>query len=587
VITVTVHDAVSITTAGLTKMHETEPTKISKTTMTDSKLSTTKDSTTTEEVLPTTAQVPSSTEKLIMSTSVDISTAGEFVETTTTGNAVYTTDGPTTTEEVLSATTQIASSTEELLLSTSVYRSTAAVISRATKTGDTVYTTDGSTTVYEVFSASPQVSSSTDVLLFSTSADSSTAAEISGTTKTGDTVYTTDGSTTADKVLSASPQVASSTDELLFSTSADRSTAAAIYETATRGKTIYTTDVSTTSEEVLPATTQVSSLADELLFPTSVDSSTDGEIATHPTANEAVIDYLNYTSLPPGCFANIDQRCLFSDDPEKFSCSDNEISKLIAVELLVDFSLEIGGFLNEKVSPEITQSNATVIHNAICQNSTEISWIEVIKVFSDNGTAIIIEISPMYTAVSFLQLRTTSFGTSSVQLACHFVNGDAQEFSSIVGGIVSGYTISETQYDCTSFVTIYVIGNSTVPANLTTSSSAMNEYYDLPDNVGLPIEYTIVCIYIVLSYMAAFKAYKLHMLQRTRTDFKTNINLSFVVLFLIWASGNLLYLVLYSAALTDTNFFYIKSVLTLTYFATYSGFILIVHYRYILDFSLL
>jgi hypothetical protein len=233
------------------------------------------------------------------------------------------------------------------------------------------------------------------------------------------------------------------------------------------------------------------------------------------------------------------------------------------------------------------QANASIIHTSICQNSTESSWTEVIKVFSDNGTTIIIEISPMFTAVSFLQLRTTSFGTSSVQIACHFVNGDAQEFSSIVGGIVSGYKISESQYDCTRFVTVYEVGNSTVPGHLTTTTTAMNEYYDLPDNVGLPIEYAIVCIYITLSYLAAFKAYKLHMLQRTRTDFKTNINRSFVVLFLVWASGNLLYLLLFSVALTDTNFFYIKTVLTLTYFATYSGFILIVHYRYNLDFSLL
>jgi uncharacterized membrane protein len=166
------------------------------------------------------------------------------------------------------------------------------------------------------------------------------------------------------------------------------------------------------------------------------------------------------------------------------------------------------------------------------------------------------------------------------------MNGDALEFSSIVGGIVAGYTIAESQYDCKRYVTISVhalTGNKTSSENLTTEM----EFYDLPDKIGLPLEYTIVCIYIVLSYLAAFKAYQLHMKQRTRTDFKTNVNLSFVILFLVWASGNLLYTILIGAALTDTNFFYIKSVLTLTYFASYLGFTLIVHYRYRLIFSLL
>jgi hypothetical protein len=404
-------------------------------------------------------------------------------------------------------------------------------------------------------------------------------------TTTNNVVPTTVVSTTTEEVVQATTQVLSTTTELLLTTSMDSSTAGEIGERTTTGNVVDTANVSTTTHEVVTATTQVSSTPDEQTLTTSVKSSTAGENTPAPKVYEAVIDYLNYTSLPPGCFERIDQLCLFSDASEEFSCSDNEISQAIAIELLVDFSLEIGGYLNE--SPESAELNVSIIHNAACQNSSESSWTEVIKLISDNGTTIIFEISPMLTAVSFLQLRTTSFGTSSVQLACHFVNGDAQEFSSIVGGIVSGYTISESQYDCTRFVTVYEVGNSTAPANLSSGSSAKNDYYDLSDEVGLPIEYVIVCIYIVLSYLAAFKAYRLHIQQRTRTGFKTNINRSFVVFFMIWASGNLLYLLLFSVALTDTNFFYIKTVLTLTYFATYSGFILIVHYRHNLDFSLL
>jgi hypothetical protein len=37
---------------------------------------------------------------------------------------------------------------------------------------------------------------------------------------------------------------------------------------------------------------------------------------------------------------------------------------------------------------------------------------------------------------------------------------------------------------------------------------------------------------------------------------------------------------IYSIFVTDSNFFYIKTVLTLTYFGTYSGFTLLVHYRF-------
>jgi hypothetical protein len=176
--------------------------------------------------------------------------------------------------------------------------------------------------------------------------------ETAETTTAGKVVYTTDFPTTTEEI--PQDELLLSTDELLMATSVDSSTAGEFSEASTRGNAVYTTHVSTTTDEVKQATSQVPSSTVDHLLPTSLDSSNADEIS--PNAYEAVIDHLNYTSLPPDCFARIDQRCLFSDDPEKFSCSDNEISKLIAVELLVDFSLEIGGFLNEKVSPEITQS---------------------------------------------------------------------------------------------------------------------------------------------------------------------------------------------------------------------------------------
>jgi hypothetical protein len=192
-------------------------------------------------------------------------------------------------------------------------------------------------------------------------------------------------------------------------------------------------------------------------------------------------------------------------------------------------------------------------------------------VISGLGVAVL-QRSPTVSVLSFLQLKVNSFGTSSVQFACFYVNGDVQEFSSIVGGIILGYSISESQYDCTHFVAEAAVNNSTTSANSTSIASENSLGFDLSDDIGLAIEYVIVCIYIIISYIAAYKAFRLHIQQRTRTEFKTTINLSFVVLFLVWATGTLVYMVLHSLFLTASNFFYIKTLLTLTHFVTYFGF---------------
>jgi hypothetical protein len=301
--------------------------------------------------------------------------------------------------------------------------------------------------------------------------------------------------------------------------------------------------------------------------------------------NSAVVDTLDNVTLPEDCFIGIDQRCTVYNETIEFSCSNNEISENLAFESLLEINPTLTEFLKTPLSViDDPQLSSSISHISICLNSTESSWIEVIKLSSQENV-VLIQQTPMFTAVSFLHLNTKSFGTSSVQYGCYSVNGKSLEFSSIVGGIVAGYTLSESQYDCTLFEesSANTAGNETSKAYLTNEK----EFYDLPDDTGLAIEYTIVCIYIALSYLAALKAYQLHMKQRTRTDFKTNVNLSFVIFFLVWASGNLLYTILVSMALTDTNFFYIKSVLTVTYFSTYLGFTLIVHYRYRLIFSLL
>jgi hypothetical protein len=290
---------------------------------------------------------------------------------------------------------------------------------------------------------------------------------------------------------------------------------------------------------------------------------------------DSPIRSLDYSLLPTDCFEGIDRPCSLSDDPIDFSCTDSEIAAVLAQEVLKDSIPALAEYLNQHKHT----SNSSIIHRSSCQNSTESSWSEVITLYSTTSatttSVVIIEQSPSFSAVSFLQLKIYSFGTSSVQYACYYVNGDELEFSSIVGGIVAGYTIAESQYNCNRYA---MAGNGSGVANLTTS--AKNQYYDLDNDTGLAIEYSIVCIYIVLSYMSAYKAYILHKMQQTRSDFKTSVNISFVVLFLVWASGNLIYMVLYSIVLSEASFFYIKTLLTMTYFLTYFGFILIVHYRY-------
>jgi hypothetical protein len=107
-----------------------------------------------------------------------------------------------------------------------------------------------------------------------------------------------------------------------------------------------------------------------------------------------------------------------------------------------------------------------------------------------------------------------------------------------------------------------------------------NDYADLSEDIGLALEYLIVCIYIIISVYGAYRSYTVHQQQRTRSDYKTNINIGFIALFSIWACGNLLYMVIYSLALTESNFFYIKQILMLTYFIVYLGFTLLIQYRY-------
>jgi hypothetical protein len=463
---------------------------------------------------------------------------------------------PTTTEDHVSTTTeeqvsttieeQVPTTTEDHVSTTTEEQVSATIEEQVpTTTEDQVSTTTEDQTASAV--ESTEELNDTEETVQKTTMESKTTAE-----------FTTENFTTTP-LISETSKGSTATEEFISKSTVDSTTTDEVLITKTAKSTTIDRGASTTTAESTPVTP---SLAQNPQLQSNVPGVTLESLS-------------EFDELPEGCFEGIEDLCL-SHGANVTSCSNSTVSDHLVEQVLDRLlsSLEI------PLPAKDTDSVTSVKHTSTCEGNQENGWIETYETTSTysrepNTTYAVTSVlrTQTFTAVSFLQVRINSFGTSSVQYACQFMNGDAIEFSSIVGGIVSGYTIAKSQYDCTRYITIteeVIAGNYTI-ADLTSEK----EFYDLSDEVGLVIEYLIVCIYIVLSYLAAFKAYTLYMKQRTRTSFKTNVNLSFVILFLVWASGNLLYMVLYSVALTDTNFFYIKSVLTLTYFATYFGFYLI------------
>jgi hypothetical protein len=325
------------------------------------------------------------------------------------------------------------------------------------------------------------------------------------------------------------------------------------------------------SDETTASKLETSSVTQDLAFQSNA-----------PGITLESVEGLN-VDIPDGCFDGLGDLCR-SNGVNVNSCSNSVVSDLLVDKVLTLASNNLG------ISPFAKDSDFStfVTHNSTCKDNQEVDWVETYEITwtesrEPNTTYQVaaVLLKQTFTAMSLLQVRINSFGTSSVQLACYFENGDALEFSSVPGGIVGGYTITEDVYDCSYYVTAldqsHEYGNS---ASLPFEVAEENKYPDLPNDVGLALEYLIVCIYVLVSAFGAYRSYGVYQLQRTRSDYKVNINIGFVALFSIWAFGNLLYMVLYSFALTETNFFYIKSVLTLTYFVTYFGFTLIIHYRY-------
>ncbi|KAL3898141.1 MAG: hypothetical protein SGCHY_002939 [Lobulomycetales sp.] len=290
-------------------------------------------------------------------------------------------------------------------------------------------------------------------------------------------------------------------------------------------------------------------------------------------------DVKDVYELPNECFGGIHDRCIGESSLEEFTCTDAGVSRQLVEDT---FATATVGLLDGFYLPQESEQGfgSEAIYTSSCVNGTEEAWTGKVQINDEFGIVEVYQ-TPSFTSVSFLSIE--SFSTSSVQYACVLVNGEEVEFSAIVGGIVAGRQVTESQYDCRRFLveTVTVDSNSAVSPNSTTGIS------DLPPEINsgalLIAEYAIVAAYILISYAAAFVALKRRRLQRRMSDFKLFLNTSFSALFLVWGTGNLAYMVLFSLLVDESNFFYIKSVLTLTYFFTFYGFSLIIHYRMMID----
>ncbi|KAL3895213.1 MAG: hypothetical protein SGCHY_004834, partial [Lobulomycetales sp.] len=288
-------------------------------------------------------------------------------------------------------------------------------------------------------------------------------------------------------------------------------------------------------------------------------------------------DILDFSERPQECFRGIENPCMGESAADKFVCNDSSISLLIVERALASAALK-----DSVVIPIDSDSIDSVsTYSPVCANGNEVAWTGTVQVTSNSGLVVIYQ-TPSFTSVSFLKIE--SFSTSSVQFACVSHNGKFLEFSSVVGGIVAGRQISESQYNCEPFYVVLEAPNLnyTLDTNVTIEADTSTE-----PSILLIAEYVIVAAYILISYAAAIVAFRRRQLQKSMSDFKVFLNTSFTALFLVWASGNLAYMILFSALVEQSNFFYIKLILTLTYFFTYYGFALIIHYRRVAPYSML
>jgi hypothetical protein len=291
-----------------------------------------------------------------------------------------------------------------------------------------------------------------------------------------------------------------------------------------------------------------------------------------------------------GCFENIAQKCSTTLYSELYVCAGKKSDTAFSEALkLLDYAFDkVYVELNDLQIPLISQGNisngiiSTAEHISTCSNYLQTWWEETFVLFggidlntagsaeslifsSESSSRMVVEVSPTGVQATLIQVSN-----GQIQFVCMFASEHGQlQFADVPLGKVGGKDIELDQYSCDFFL-LARSENSTV-ANTT------EEYQDDDDDFGL-LKTLLMSVYISIAAFYAYRSYKLHVSQEIKS-LKSNINLAFFALFTIWASGNLIYLVAYFFK-TQESSYYVKQILTLTYFATYLIFTMATHYRY-------
>jgi hypothetical protein len=581
--------------------------------------------TTTEEALSSTTEelAPfvelATTEEIMRTTTPDSTTT---VESTTTEEALSSTTedlAPTaelaTTEEIMptttpDSTTPVESTTAEVALSSTIGEQ--APIAELASTEEMMPTTTPDSTTTEESTTTAQDTIPTTSEEKVTTADSSTTDQATSTADSSTTVrakYNADfttkeaeeaSMTTTDPMTTEAVAASKTTEGEVLDPSTDFPIAEVVPTTSidfmkTDAASITTTK---TREEFMPTTSTTSEGIYIYHFNFIKDSDNLQLVVNEPLSTEIVQETIDrifelggiVVEVPADCFTGIGSSC--AGPTNEFVCAENAVSDMLVADALSGFGFSDIQFLSidddAPISNGLASSGATtsILRSTVCANSTEKSWIEIYKITTTkNITApntsygiTVLEKTPYYEAVSFLQIKVSSFGVSSVQYACFQVDNDVVTYQNIPASI-GGFAITEDQYKCSKFKKETVLNETSMGMNATELKIDVKVYPDLQDGVGLIIEVSLAAIYIAFAVFYAYRAYKQQVAQRTRSGFKTTINIAFFALFTVWASGNLIYLAAYFFQTRESNY-YIKQILTLTFFITYLLFVLVIHYRY-------
>jgi hypothetical protein len=191
-------------------------------------------------------------------------------------------------------------------------------------------------------------------------------------------------------------------------------------------------------------------------------------------------------------------------------------SALASAALSSNIGLGSVSFPTEANIPDLSSSDGLMgLSTSISRTSkctsfgVEESWVETFEIATagspeSNSTygLAVIQQTPYYQAVSFLAMNVDAFGVSTVQSACYYLNGKHKEFYD-VPNVLGGRVVTIAQYSCGQY-RVRLEPNS----NLALDVTAVDET-DKTDTDDVPyviIEYLIVCVCIIISFLCSHRA---------------------------------------------------------------------------------